>query len=116
MEPLTALGLVCNVLQLVDQAIKCGKIVHKLHKDGFTDDQTDLEAVADTMEEVVTGLQKAPNNANVRKSALNPEIAKLLTKSVRRWGTPARSSPLKSIPSKRIGPTVVPSQRYPSLV
>jgi ribosomal 50S subunit-associated protein YjgA (DUF615 family) len=27
-------------------------------------------------------LQKAPNNANVRKSSLDPEIAKLLTKSI----------------------------------
>lgn len=81
MDPLTALALACNVLQLVDQAIKCGQIVQKLHKDGFTDDQSDLEAVADTMEGVVTALQKAPNNANVRKSALDPEITKLLTRS-----------------------------------
>jgi hypothetical protein len=81
MDPATAIGLACNVLDLVDRAIACGKTVHKLHKDGFTEDQADLGAVADTMEEVVTGLQKAPTNAKVRKSALDPEIAKLLTKS-----------------------------------
>lgn len=81
MEPLTALGLACNVLDLMEKAIKCGKIVHKLHKDGFTDDQDDLETVADTMETVAAGLQKAPNNANIRKSAMDPQIAKLLTRS-----------------------------------
>ena len=81
MEPLTALSLACNVLQLVDEAFKCGKIIFKLYQDGFTDDQVDLEGIADTMEEIVTGLQKAPNNANVRKSALDPKIAELLTKS-----------------------------------
>jgi hypothetical protein len=82
MDPLTALGLVCNVLDLVNRAANCGKTVHKLHKDGFTDDQADLEAIADTMEEVVTGLlQKAPNNASGGKSALDQETAKLLTKS-----------------------------------
>lgn len=81
MDPVTALGLACNVLDLVEKAIQCGKIVWKLHKDGFTDDQADLETVADTMEAVVSGLQKAPNKVKVRKSDLDPQIAKLLTRS-----------------------------------
>ena len=81
MDPVTAIGLACNVLDLVDRAIKCGKIVHKLYKDGFTDDQDDLETVADTMETVVARLREAPKTANVRKSAMDPQIAQLLTKS-----------------------------------
>jgi hypothetical protein len=81
MDPLTAIGLACNVIDLVDNAIKCGKVVYKLYKDGFTDDQDDLKAVAETMEAVVTGLQKAPNKANVRKTALDPQITELLTRS-----------------------------------
>jgi hypothetical protein len=83
MDPLTALGLVCNVLDLVGKAIKCGKTVYKLYKDGFTEDQEDLESVAGTLESVVTGLQKAPNNANIRKSAMDPQIVKLLTESTK---------------------------------
>jgi hypothetical protein len=81
MDPVTAIGLACNVLDLVDKAIKCGKIVHKLYKDGFTDDQEDLETVADTMETVVTELHKASNTAKVRKSAMDPQIVQLLTRS-----------------------------------
>ena len=83
MEPLSALSLACDVLDLVERAIKCGKIVYKLYKDGFTDDQDDLETVADTMETVVAGLQKAPIKANVRKSAMDPQIVKLLTQSTK---------------------------------
>jgi hypothetical protein len=86
MDPLTALALACNVLDLVDRAIKCGKTVYKLYKDGFTEDQEDLESVTGTMESVVTGLQKAPNNANVRKSAMDPQIIKLLTESTKLCG------------------------------
>ena|ERR1700761_2990195 len=81
MDPISALGLTCNVLDLVDRAIKCGKVVYKIQKDGFTDDQADLETIADTMEEVVTGLKQAPANNNIRKSALDPEIVKLLFKT-----------------------------------
>jgi hypothetical protein len=83
MDPLTALGLACNVLDLVGKAIKCGTTVYKLYKDGSTEDQEDLESVAGTLESVVTGLQKAPNNANVRKSAMDPQIVKLLTESTK---------------------------------
>jgi hypothetical protein len=83
MDPLTAIGLACNVLDLVGKAIKCGKTVYKLYKDGFTEDEEDLESVAGTLESVVTGLQKAPNNANTRKSAMDPQIVKLLTESTK---------------------------------
>jgi hypothetical protein len=86
MDPVTALGLACNVLDLVGKAIKCGKTVYKLYKDGFTEDQEDLESVAGTLESVVTGLQKVPNNANVRKSAMDPQIFKLLTESTKLCG------------------------------
>jgi uncharacterized protein Yka (UPF0111/DUF47 family) len=81
MDPITALGLACTVLDLVDRAIQCGKMVKKLHDEGFTDDQQDLKAVADTMEAVVSGLQKAPSNAKVRKSDMDPQMANLVTKS-----------------------------------
>ena len=81
MEPLAALGLACNVLQLVDTAIACGKVVHKLHQDGSTSHQNDLTAAADTMDTVVAGLQTAPGNANVQKSAVDPQVTKLLTRA-----------------------------------
>jgi hypothetical protein len=83
MDPLTALGLASNVLDLVGNAIKCGKTVYKLYKDGFTEDQEDLEAISGILDSVVTGLQKAPNNANVRKSGTDPQIVKLLTESIK---------------------------------
>jgi hypothetical protein len=83
MDPITALSLACNVLQLVDAAIKCGETVYKLYKDGFTEDQEDLESLAGTMESVVSGLQNTPNTANVRRSAIEPEIVKLLNESTK---------------------------------
>jgi hypothetical protein len=83
MDPLTALGLASNVSDLVGNAIKCGKTVYKLYKDGFTEDQEDLEAISGILDSVVTGLQKAPNNANARKSGTDPQIVKLLTESIK---------------------------------
>jgi len=81
MEPLSALALACNVLDLVERGIKCGRLVCALYKDGATDDQEALEAMADTMGSVVVALQEAPRNANIRKSALDPQIDKLLARS-----------------------------------
>ena len=83
MDPLTALSFACNVLQLVDGAIRCGRVVHKLHKDGFTDDHEDLEVVANNMEAIVTGLQNVTNTSNVRKSTLDPQITSLLARSTK---------------------------------
>ena len=81
MEPLSALALACNVLDLVERGIKCSKVVYALYKDGSTDDQDDLTTMANTMETVVADLKQAPTRANVRKSALDPQISKLLAKS-----------------------------------
>jgi len=81
MEPLSALALACNVLDLVERGIKCGRLVSALYKDGATDDQEALEAMADTMGSVIVALQEAPRNANIRKSALDPQIDKLLARS-----------------------------------
>lgn len=81
MEPLSALALACNVLDLVERGIKCGKLVCALYRDGTTSDQDDLEAMVDTMDSVVVGLQTAPKNANIRKSVLDPQIDRLLARS-----------------------------------
>lgn len=81
MDPISALAFACNVLDLVEKGIKCSKAVYTLYKDGSTDDQDDLTTMAETMETVVADLQRAPIKANVRKSTLEPQIAKLLAKS-----------------------------------
>lgn len=81
MEPVSALAFACNILDLIERGIKCGKIVYILYEDGITKDQDDLESMADTMDSVVAGLQKAPANTGIRKSAWDPQIDRVLTKS-----------------------------------
>ena len=81
MEPLSALALACNVLDLIERGIKCGKLVCALYKDGTTSDQDGLESMADTMDSVVTGLETTRQKAHVHPSAFDPRIDKLLARS-----------------------------------
>ncbi|KAK3356858.1 hypothetical protein B0T25DRAFT_140589 [Lasiosphaeria hispida] len=81
MDPLSALAFACNVIDLVEKAIKCGQVLYVLYKDGATDDQDDIATLAGTMEAVVAGLQQAPAKAGIRKSSIDSELTRLLTKS-----------------------------------
>lgn len=83
MDPVSALAFTCNILDLVGKGVKCSKTILALYKDGSTGDQDDFSSMADTIGAVVTELQQAPTTANVRQSALDPEIAKMLAKSTR---------------------------------
>ncbi|KAK0740125.1 hypothetical protein B0T18DRAFT_431491 [Schizothecium vesticola] len=81
MEPISALALACNVLDLVERGIKCGRLVCALYRDGTTGDQEALETMVDTMGSVVVALEAAPKSANIRKVTLDPQIDKLLARS-----------------------------------
>jgi hypothetical protein len=74
MDPVTALGLACNVLDLVKTAISLGKVAKHLHDTGSTKEHEELESLADRLDAVMSGLQTAANSAKVPKSGFDKEI------------------------------------------
>lgn len=81
MEPLSALALACNVLDLVERGIQCGRLVSTLYRDGTTRDQDGVEDMVDTMNSVIVGLQTAQKHDNTCESALGHQIEELLVRS-----------------------------------
>ncbi|KAK8063639.1 hypothetical protein PG996_008291 [Apiospora saccharicola] len=56
MDPLSALSLSCNVLDLIEKAVKCAVLVKKLHHGASMEIGEDAETVYDTMQEVLSAL------------------------------------------------------------
>ncbi|KAK7911836.1 hypothetical protein PG985_014317 [Apiospora marii] len=56
MDPLSALSLSCNILDLIEKAVKCSLLVKKLHDGTPMGIGEDAETIYDTMQEVITAL------------------------------------------------------------
>lgn len=116
MDPITALGLACNILQLVEQGIEAAKVCKQLYRQGSLDENKkieeyatllsaenrDLEATfgkqALTTPTRATGLQKVANDAYKTAAELN-KILNQLKVSKNQMGAAFRTS-LKTLVKK----------------
>lgn len=78
MESLAALGLCCNILDLIQVALKCVKAVKQLRDDASTDGHASLVSQAETIGAVVTGLDGMALKLGSGQSAVQKQLRKLI--------------------------------------
>lgn len=81
MEPVAAIAFTCNILDLIEKAIQCGKIVRKLHDIGTTDGHRELEEMTGMMETVVKDLEHAQSKVKQLKSATDSKVVDVIAKT-----------------------------------
>jgi uncharacterized protein YoxC len=112
MDPVTALGLACNILQLVETAIKITKQVKEIHNRGALSANDEVKTWANeiaaqeeefTVEIQAKGLTLSPRYARIRDLArevtsVNAELKRILNNIELEKNRPGRKNPpLKQI-------------------
>ena len=73
MDPITGIGLVASVLQLVQFSINAAQTCHQIYQQGSTSEHTDAAYTANHLADLTKSLQDSLNNAGTSKSALSKE-------------------------------------------
>ncbi|KAK8112911.1 hypothetical protein PG984_013437 [Apiospora sp. TS-2023a] len=76
MDPLSALSLSCNVLDLIEKAVKCALLVKKLHDGASMEIGEDAETVYDNMQELQTSMDNILAHCEEHCLALDKVLCK----------------------------------------
>lgn len=70
MDPLTAFGLACNILNVVDAAVKCGKTIAELYdsSSGYTHEMEDLQKALSDLEAIEHDLKSSQSQIPATES------------------------------------------------
>lgn len=77
MDPVTGIGLVASVLQLLEFSIGAARTCQQIYQQGSTSENADAEHVADQLASLTGSLQQSLNDAQP-KSALSKEEKELV--------------------------------------
>ncbi|RYP56965.1 hypothetical protein DL769_009789 [Monosporascus sp. CRB-8-3] len=80
MDPFTTINLACNLLDLVERAIECGKIIKAFHDGRSIEGYHGLKEAAEQIETVVNDLTLAQNKTKHQKSKTDFEIENIIGK------------------------------------